>query len=70
MSSRKEGARSSNLELMRIILMLIIIAHHYVVNSGITACFNFSNITANMIFLQIFGMGGKIAINAFVMITG
>lgn len=29
--------RSSNLELFRIISMLLIIAHHYVVNSGLTA---------------------------------
>ena len=27
--------RSSNLEILRIVAMLIIIAHHYVVNSGI-----------------------------------
>ena len=29
--------RDSNLELYRIIVMLLIIAHHYVVNSGLTA---------------------------------
>ena len=28
--------RDSNLELYRILVMLLIIAHHYVVNSGIT----------------------------------
>ena len=28
--------RSSNLELYRIICMLLIVAHHYVVNSGLT----------------------------------
>ena len=27
--------RSSNLELYRIIVMLLIVAHHYVVNSGL-----------------------------------
>ena len=32
-SSRKE--RNSNLELYRIIVMLLIVAHHYVVNSGL-----------------------------------
>ncbi len=31
------GTRSSNLELFRIITMLVIIAHHYVVNSGLTS---------------------------------
>ena len=28
------GKRTTNFELLRIILMLLIIAHHYVVNSG------------------------------------
>lgn len=28
--------RSSNIELLRIIMMIVIIAHHFVVNSGIT----------------------------------
>lgn len=32
--------------------------------------YDFSNITANMVFLQLWGMWGKTAINAFVMITG
>lgn len=27
--------RDSNIELLRILMMLVIIAHHYVVNSGI-----------------------------------
>ena len=29
--------RDSNIELLRIITMLLIVAHHYVVNSGLTA---------------------------------
>lgn len=32
---RTKLMRNSNIELYRIVLMLIIIAHHYVVNSGI-----------------------------------
>lgn len=31
----KSKERNSNLELYRIIVMLLIIAHHYVVNSGL-----------------------------------
>lgn len=61
--------RSSNLEILRIVAMLIIIAHHYVVNSGIVQLYDYSNITANMIFLQFFGFGGKMAINIFVLIS-
>lgn len=62
--------RKSNLELLRIIAMLAIIAHHYVVNSGITDYYDFSNINANMIFLQLWGAWGKSAINCFVLISG
>lgn len=62
--------RSSNLELMRIIAMLAIVAHHSVVNSGIADYFSFLEITPNMVFLQLWGMWGKTMINAFVMITG
>ncbi|NCC19130.1 MAG: acyltransferase [Bacteroidia bacterium] len=62
--------RSSNFELLRIFAMIFIIAHHYVVNSGFTKeCFDFSNITFNMIFLQFVGFGGKMAINIFILIS-
>ena len=71
--SEKETAptkRESGLELMRIMLMLFIIAHHYVVNSGVTLHIDLSNPTPNSVFLVIWGMWGKTAINAFVLITG
>lgn len=64
--------RNSNLELYRIITMLAIVAHHYVVNSGlmwegaISECeFNSCNL-----FFLLFGMWGKTGINCFVLITG
>ena len=60
--------RDSNLELMRIILMMLIIAHHYVVNSGVMNLFVPG--APNSIFLELWSMWGKAAINAFVMITG
>ncbi len=61
--------RDSNLELLRILSMLIIIAHHYVVNSTVTECWDYGNITFNMVFLQLAGFGGKMAINVFVLIS-
>lgn len=67
---RGQSSRDSNFELFRIILMLAIVAHHYVVNSGFTSLYDFNNITGNMIFLQLFGFAGKIGINCFVFITG
>lgn len=62
--------RSSNIELLRIVAMLAIIAHHYVVNSTVTRLFDPLHPTANQIFLQLWGMWGKTAINVFVLITG
>ena len=51
-------------------MMLAIIAHHLVVNSGVMEQFDYQNITANMIFLQLFGFAGKAMINGFILITG
>lgn len=56
--------------MLRILLMLIIVAHHYVVNSGLTSLYDFDHVTKNMVFLQIAGFGGKMAINGFTLITG
>ena len=33
-------ARDSNFELLRIFLMLVIVAHHYIINSGIVNVIN------------------------------
>lgn len=62
--------RKSNLELYRIILMLFIIAHHYVVNSGITDIMKENYDSWRTLFYWIFGMWGKTGINCFVLITG
>ena len=62
--------RDSNLELYRIIVMILIVAHHYVVNSGLTDVIQQSPTEVKSIYLYIFGMWGKIGINCFVLITG
>lgn len=70
---KTQKKRSSNLELFRIVSMLAIIAHHYVVNSGLTESNGmiFSQITNwRSIFLLIFGAWGKTGINCFILITG
>lgn len=51
--------RESNLEVFRILLMLMIIAHHYVVNSEIADFFNPTHPTANMLFMTFIWMGWK-----------
>lgn len=65
--------RSSNLELYRIVCMLMIVAHHYVVNSGVMAAtgpIGENPHAANSLFMMLFGAWGKTGINCFLMITG
>ena len=65
------GVRSSNIELFRILSMLMIVAHHYVVNSGLMNCIDAqSTLRFQDYFLLLFGWGGKTGIDCFVLITG
>lgn len=61
----------SNLELFRILSMLVIVAHHYVVNSGLLECIDAqTKLQLKDYFSLLFGWGGKTGINCFVLITG
>ncbi|MBO5131942.1 MAG: hypothetical protein J6C20_02595 [Paludibacteraceae bacterium] len=51
--------RNSNLELYRVVVMLLIVAHHYVVNSGLFQLMESSLLSGNTLFLYLFGMWGK-----------
>ncbi len=65
--------RESGLELFRIITMLLIVAHHYVVNSGLIAIdgpIHSQPMAGKSLFLLLFGAWGKTGINCFVLITG
>lgn len=65
--------RESNIELFRITTMFLIIAHHFVVNSGITSEWEpmlTNALSWRTIFLYVFGAWGKYGINCFVLITG
>lgn len=62
--------RDSNIELYRIIVMLLIVMHHYVVNSGLLDLMRLHPGTLKSIFLYVVGAWGKTGINCFVMITG
>lgn len=68
MIEKKE--RNSNIELYRIIVMLLIVMHHYVVNSGLLDEMFKTPLAPESIFLYLFGMWGKTGINCFVLITG
>ncbi len=68
---KKLKQRDSSIELFRIITMLIIVAHHYTVNSGVLSEINHDNIlSVNSLFSLLWGWGGKTGINCFVLITG
>ena len=66
--------RDSNIELLRIIMMIIIVGHHYIVNSGISDAINLNILKSSCgikdYFALVFGWGGKTAINVFLLITG
>lgn len=65
--------RDSNLELYRIVCMLLIIASHYVSNSGLLASdgpIAAAPLAGRSLFLLLFGAWGKTGINCFVLITG
>ena len=56
---RTKPMRNSNIELYRIVLMLIIIAHHYVVNSGIMDSITKQNaLNYKSVFSSVFGCSG------------
>lgn len=62
----KESFRDSNLELLRIISMLLIVTHHYALHG-----FNFLNLdlTSNKIVLNFLVSGGKIGVNIFILLS-
>ena len=67
---RGTNARDSGIELFRILTMLLIVAHHFVVHSGIMQSVSASPNALRSSFLLVFGAWGKTGINCFVLITG
>lgn len=62
--------RNSNLELYRIIVMFLIVAHHFVVNSSLAITLGLDPLSPKSLFFYLFGAWGKTGINCFVLITG
>lgn len=59
--------RNSNIELLRVLSMLMIVAYHYAIMGFYAEDIMYSS---NKSFVDIFGMGGKIGTDVFVMISG
>ena len=71
--TNRSGVRQTSFELFRIITMLLVIAHHYVVNSGIAAADGpiFENpVSLRSLYLLLWGAWGKTGINCFVLLSG
>lgn len=50
--------------------MMLIVAHHYVVNIGLMYIITEEPATSKSLYLWLLGMWGKTGINCFVLITG
>jgi hypothetical protein len=62
--------RNSGLELLKIIAMLLIIGHHYVIHAGYDIVGDAKSLSLPIVFLQEVGMYGALSCNFFAMITG
>jgi surface polysaccharide O-acyltransferase-like enzyme len=62
--------RNSNVELLRVLCMILIIAHHYSVHGGWDGSLVETTPPLNILFVQIISLGGKLAVNVFVLISG
>lgn len=61
-------SRNSNIELLRIIAMIMIIAHHFSVHGEFY--YGAERVTVTRLWVQFLAMGGKIGVNIFILISG
>lgn len=66
MSNDYQGKRQSNIELLRIIAIIMIICFHYVYKGG----FEFETFTFNKFTVKTFWLFGELGVNLFMLITG
>lgn len=63
----KQKVRNSNLEILRIISMILILFHHFYYNN---INLDYSNLTINQFIIQFLSSAGKIGVNCFILISG
>lgn len=66
--TNKHNLRSSNIELLRIVTMLMIVAHHFAYHGGFEFATN--TISINRLWVQFIQLGGRVGVNVFVLISG
>lgn len=69
-SSVVRKKRSSNIELLRIVAMLSVVACHYVIFSNAPSLCSCDILDTKSWFLKLYGWGGGWSINAFILISG
>lgn len=62
----KKSIRMSNIEILRIISIIMIIMHHYVLNTEAI----YTEKSLNYYISHFFFIGGKLGVNVFVLISG
>ena len=67
-TSTNKKTRDSNIELLRIVCILMIIAHHFAIHPVWN--FDTNSITANRVLIQALCIGGKLGVNCFLLISG
>ena len=65
---RTTDKRDSNLELLRIIMMILIVAHHFAHHGGFS--FSSDTVSLNRLWIQFITIGGKLGVDVFVLISG
>ena len=66
--TENHSLRYSNIELLRIVAMVLIVAHHFAKHSGFD--FPLDKITINRLWIQFIEVGGKLGVDLFVLISG
>lgn len=66
-SQERVGARNSNLEMLRIVSMFLIVAHHYAMHGFNIAELNYS---FNRYIVGVLSLGGKLGVSCFILISG
>ena len=64
----KQDFRKSNIELLRIVAMVMIVAHHYAYHGGFA--FPKNELSINRFWIQLILSGGTIGVDVFVLISG
>ena len=66
--ARPADKRESNLELLRIIMMVLIVAHHFAYHGGFE--YPWQTVSLNRLWIQLMMIGGKLGVDVFVLISG